>query len=148
MNSGGAVVARVPRPAVEAGSVLVRVHYSLISVGTELASLKAPLAPTAEGAGTVEKGAAYASLAAHYLKASWRDPQKAARRLASIARRQLAQMKPAPPPRPAAVVVSGDLQWTRASALAFESQDGRLEISTDDSPGGYQAMTRALDVIA
>jgi len=65
MNSGGAVVARVPRPAVEAGSVLVRVHYSLISVGTELASLKAPLAPTPDGAGAVLKGAAYANLAVH-----------------------------------------------------------------------------------
>lgn len=146
MNSGGAVVARVPRPAIEAGSVLVRVHYSLISVGTELAPLKAPLAPTSEGAGAVEKGAAYASLATHYLKASWRDPQKAARRLASIARRQLAQLKPAPQATLAAVVGAGDLQWTRASAREFESREGRLEISTDDSAGGYQVMTQPLDV--
>ena len=40
LNSGGAVVARVPRPVVERGSVLVRVHYSLISVGTEIAPLR------------------------------------------------------------------------------------------------------------
>jgi len=79
MNSAGVVVARVPRPAVEAGSVLVRVQYSLISVGTELAPLKAPLTATSEGASTVEKGAAYANLATHYLKAWWHDPQKAER---------------------------------------------------------------------
>src|SRR5471032_3405437 len=40
LNSGGAVVARVPRPLVERGSVLVRVQYSLISVGTEIAPLR------------------------------------------------------------------------------------------------------------
>ena len=146
MNSAGAVVVRVPRPAIDAGSVLVRVQYSLISVGTELAPLKAPLTAAAEGASTVEKGAAYATLATHYLKASWRDPQKAARRLASIARRQLAQLKPAPKAALGPVVGMGDLQWTKASALECESREGRLEISTDDSAGGYQAMTQALDV--
>ena len=30
LNNNGAVLARVPRPAVESGSVLVQVHYSLI----------------------------------------------------------------------------------------------------------------------
>jgi predicted dehydrogenase len=146
MNSAGVIVARVPRPAIDAGSVLVRVHYSLISVGTELAPLKAPLSPAQDGASTVEKGAAYANLATHYLKASWNDPQKAARRLASIARRQLAQLKPAPKAHLAPVVGMSDLQWTKASAMSFESRDGRLEIATDESAGGYQAMTQALDV--
>jgi predicted dehydrogenase len=146
MNSTGAVVARVPRPAVEAGSVLVRVHYSLISVGTELAPLKAGLTSAAEDATAAEKGAAYVNLAAHYLKASWRDPEKAARRLASIARRQLAQLKPAPAPTLAPVVSTGDLQWTAALARQFSARDGRLEITTDDSAAGYQVMTRALDV--
>ena len=146
MNMGGAVVARVPRPAVEAGSVLVRVHYSLVSVGTELAPLKAPVVDTAEGASAVEKGAAYASLATHYLKASWRDPEKAARRLAAIARRQLAQLKPATPQTLAPVVSTGDLQWTQANAVKFTTQDGRLEITTDDSAAGYQVMTRELGV--
>ncbi|HWI18670.1 MAG TPA: hypothetical protein VNT81_13040, partial [Vicinamibacterales bacterium] len=146
MNSAGAVVARVPRPIVEAGSVLVRVHYSLVSVGTELAPLKAGLTSAADDASAAEKGAAYVNLAAHYLKASWRDPEKAARRLASIAKRQIAQLKPAPAPKLAPVVSTGDLQWTAALAKAFSSDGGRLEITTDDSPGGYQIMTRALDV--
>src|SRR6185436_18043340 len=76
LNSTGAVVARVPRPVAEPGSVLVRVHYSLISVGTEIAPLRSTL--TATDIGTVEKGMAYAGLARHYLKASLRDPRKAA----------------------------------------------------------------------
>jgi len=146
MNSAGAVVARVPRPIVEAGSVLVRVHYSLVSVGTELAPLKAGLTSAADDASAAEKGAAYVNLAAHYLKASWRDPEKAARRIASIAKRQIAQLKPAPAPKLAPVVSTGDLQWTAALAKSFSSDGGRLEITTDDSPGGYQIMTRALDV--
>lgn len=147
MNSSGAVVARVPRPAVEAGSVLVRVQYSLISVGTELAPLKAPLVATTETASAVEKGAAYAGLARHYLKASIRDPEKAARRLASIARRQIAQFKPAQQPATLAEVVSaGALEWTKALATQFENREGRLEITTDDSPGGYQVMSRELTV--
>src|SRR5205814_4716804 len=87
MNSGGAVVARMPRPALEPGSVLVRVHYSLISVGTEIAPLKNSLSHAGSEASTaVDKSVAYAHLATHYLRASWRDPRKAARRLASIAR--------------------------------------------------------------
>src|SRR5471032_631547 len=146
MNSSGAIVARVPRPAVEAGSVLVRVHYSLISVGTEIAPLKAPLASTPDGASPVEKGVAYANLATHYLRASWRDPQKAVRRVAAIARRRIAALKPASTPVLAPVVGLGDLRWTKDSAVSFETRDGRLEVTTDDSPGGYQATTQALQV--
>jgi predicted dehydrogenase/threonine dehydrogenase-like Zn-dependent dehydrogenase len=146
MNSDGAFVARVPRPALDPGSVLVRVHYSLISVGTEIAPLKAPLADAAEDASPVEKGVAYASLATRYLRASWRDPHKAARRVASIARRRLAALKPASAPRLSPVVGLGELQWTKDSAVSFAVRDGRIEVSTDDSPAGYQALTQPLTV--
>jgi predicted dehydrogenase/NADPH:quinone reductase-like Zn-dependent oxidoreductase len=146
MNSGGAVVARVPRPALEPGGVLVRVHYSLISVGTEIAPLKAPLSPAPEGASRVEKGVALAGLATHYLRASWRDPQKAARRVASIARRQIAALRPAATAALSPVVGMGDLQWTRELAASFAVEAGRIEITTDESPGGYQAVTQALTV--
>src|SRR5712664_2565691 len=94
LNSNGAVIARVPRPAIEPGSVLVRVHYSLISVGTELAPLKASLIETPPEASAAQKGAAYADLASRYLRAAWRDPAKAARRLRAIARDQLARLRP------------------------------------------------------
>src|SRR5437773_9810793 len=80
MNSAGVVVARVPRPAVEAGSVLVRVQYSLISVVTESPPLKAPLTATSDGASTVGKGAAYANLATDDLQAAGHHRQKAKRR--------------------------------------------------------------------
>ena len=37
MNMSGVTVARMPRPVVQPGTVLIRVHYSLVSVGTEVA---------------------------------------------------------------------------------------------------------------
>ena len=41
VNSSGAFVGRVPRPVVSEGSVLVQVHHSLISTGTETALIDA-----------------------------------------------------------------------------------------------------------
>ena len=146
MNSSGAIVARVPRPVVEPGSVLVRVHYSLISVGTELAPLKASLVPEADGASTVEKGAAYASLASRYFKASLRDPEKAARRIASIARREMARLKPTPKPTLTKPVGLGEFSWTKNSAASLELRNGRLEVLTDDSPGHYQASSQDIAI--
>src|SRR5262245_11124883 len=96
LNNAGAVVARMPRPVVSPGRVLVRVEYSLISVGTELAPLKASLVEAPPDATAAQKGAAYADLAARYLKASLRDPEKAARRLAALGRQYLARLRPAP----------------------------------------------------
>src|SRR5215470_19553982 len=93
MNSGGVVVARVPRPSVDRGSVLVRVQYSLISVGTEIAPLR-PSAGSAPDASAVERGVEYAALARHYLKASLRDPRKAMERVKSIARQQVRRALP------------------------------------------------------
>src|SRR5437868_13430405 len=93
LNSGGAVVARVPRPLVERGSVLVRVQYSLISVGTEIAPLRSS-AQQAPDSTAVERGVEYASLARHYLKASLRDPKKAMHRVAGIARRNVKRILP------------------------------------------------------
>ena len=146
MNTAGAMVARVPRPVVEPGSVLVRVHYSLISVGTELAPLKASLVPEADNASTVEKGAAYASLARRYFKASLRDPEKAARRIASIARRQMAKLAPTPAPTLSKPVGLGDFSWSKDAAVSLELQNGTLEIITDDSVGHYQTSSQPIAV--
>jgi hypothetical protein len=100
MNMGGAVVARVPRPVVERGAVLVRVHYSLISVGTEIAPLRS-LAQSAPDSTAVERGVVYAELARHYLRASLRDPRKAVERVGQIARRQARRMMAGHRPRDA-----------------------------------------------
>src|SRR5262245_23275036 len=96
LNSGGAVVARVPRPVVGRGSVLVRVHYSLISVGTEIAPLR-PVAASAPDTSAVERGVHYAALARHYVRASLRDPKKAIDRVGRIARSQMRRLRPERP---------------------------------------------------
>jgi predicted dehydrogenase/threonine dehydrogenase-like Zn-dependent dehydrogenase len=146
LNNSGAVVARVPRPAIGPGRVLVRVDYSLISVGTELAPLKASLVEAPPDASAAQRGAAYADLAARYLRASWRDPEKAARRLASIGRQYLARLRPAPAPVLSPVLGLGELTWTRAAAAELDATGARLEIVTDASQGSYQAMSQPVPV--
>jgi hypothetical protein len=94
MNSTGVMVARVPRPIVDRGSVLVRVQYSLISVGTEIAPLRST-AQQAPDSSPIERGVEYAALARRYFKASLRDPKKAMNRVAAIARQRVKRVLPA-----------------------------------------------------
>ncbi len=148
LNSGGAVVARVPRPIVESGSVLVRVHYSLISVGTEIAPLRSKPAGADEESRIV-RGIEYAGLARHYLRASIRDPRKAVDRVKKIARQRLARLRPAPAPRIASTVSVGDLTWTQASADArLDTSAGAITLVTDGTPAGYQIMSQPFAVPA
>ena len=145
LNSNGAIVARVPRPTVDAGAVLVRVHYSLISVGTEIAPLRSTL--TASDITSVEKGIAFASLAKHYFRASLKDPKKAALRLRQMARRQAAALRPTPRPEPAAAVAIGRVVWTRASdAATVEAAGDRVDLTTDSTAAGYQLMSQPFAV--
>ncbi len=69
MNMGGVVVARMPRPSIQRGMVLIRVHYSLISVGTEVAPLR-PASVSSPDVTSIERNAERARLARHHLRAS------------------------------------------------------------------------------
>ena len=91
LNNAGAVVARVPRPVVERGSVLVRVRFSLISVGTEIAPLRS-MAASAPDSSAAERALARAGTLKHYAKASVRDPRKAINRVMKMARRQAGRL--------------------------------------------------------
>src|SRR4051812_29121216 len=95
MNMGGAVVARMPRPVVRPGAVLIRVRYSLVSVGTEVAPLR-PSSVSAPDTPAVERGLERARLLQHYFRASLRDPRKAVRRLSQIAERRLSRVRQSP----------------------------------------------------
>jgi predicted dehydrogenase/threonine dehydrogenase-like Zn-dependent dehydrogenase len=144
LNSGGATVARVPRPIVERGSVLVRVQYSLISVGTEIAPLRT-VAGGAPDSSAIERSIEYASLARHYMRASLRDPRKAIGRVAQIARRRVAAMRPRPTTMVTPVVTVGGISWTQASPAArFSSDGGGITLVTDVTPAGYQIMSQAI----
>ncbi len=94
LNMGGAVVARMPRPVVQPGTILIRVRYSFVSVGTEIAPLRPSTAVPPDalpGTATLER----IRLLRHYMRASIRDPRKAARRLKQIASRRVAETVPA-----------------------------------------------------
>ena len=148
MNSNGVMVARVPRPVVDRGSVLVRVQYSLISVGTEIAPLRST-AQSAPDSTAVERGVEYAAMARHYLKASLRDPKKAMDRVKKIARQQVVRMLPARPVPVTPAVAVGELAWTTASQAATVKHDeGVVTLVTDDTPAGYQLMSQAIAVPA
>jgi predicted dehydrogenase/threonine dehydrogenase-like Zn-dependent dehydrogenase len=95
MNMNGVVVARMPRPAVPPGAVLIRVRYSLVSVGTEVAPLR-PSSVSAPDTPAIERNLERARLLKHYFRASLRDPRKAARRLSQIAEHRLRRARQAP----------------------------------------------------
>src|SRR5260221_1290015 len=146
LNSRGAVVARVPRPTVERGSVLVRVQYSLISVGSEIAPLRS-VVDSAPDSSAVERGIEYASLAKRYFHASVRDPRKALSRVKRIARAQVGRLRPERPVPVTPALAAGGLSWTLASTGATLTQDGgALTLVTDTTPAGYQIMSQPIAV--
>ena len=96
MNMSGVTVARMPRPVVDRGTVLIRVHDSLVSVGTEVAPLR-PSSVSAPDTPAVQRHLERARLLKHYFRASLRDPHKAARRLSQIAEHRLSRARHAAP---------------------------------------------------
>lgn len=134
LNSQGAIVARMPRPAVAAGEVLVRTHFSLISTGTELASLRPQNATEGQAVPSVPR------VAATYLAKAVRDPRKAAGRVAGILRRTLTQALPAKSVATRAIPLEKQPIWTQVAALEFAAHDKGFNLRTDDSEYGYQAI--------
>jgi predicted dehydrogenase len=111
MNMSGVVVARMPRPIVQPGTVLIRVEYSLVSVGTEVAPLR-PSSASAPDTPAIERGLDRARVLKHYFRASLRDPRKAARRLSQIVEYRLTRARRtavAAAGATAAIPVSSDL---------------------------------------
>jgi predicted dehydrogenase/threonine dehydrogenase-like Zn-dependent dehydrogenase len=142
INSGGAVVARMPRPVVDAGSVLVRVRYSLISTGTELASLKPSTDPSAQPlSGTLRTAIGYLGKAA-------RDPVTARNRLMQMARRAMARSPKALAPVSAAIAVLSlaRFDFERCGEARLTNDAMGLDLTTDASEFGYQAVSQAVAV--
>lgn len=140
------MVARMPRPTVAPGQVLVRTQFSLVSVGTEIAPLRSITSELA--ASPIEQAGAYASLARRYLGKAMKDPRKAFHRAAGIVRRELRRMSPARhrATRAAAPVRVGDIAWERASAAEFTVDAGRMALVTDTSAASYQILTQPISV--
>ena len=145
LNDRGAIVARMPRPSVDRGSVLVRVRYSLVSTGTELSGLRKSADP-ADRPGLSVRARTSAGLARHYLRAALAEPDRAARRAVGLARNRLAALRPAPPERP--TMTAADLVWTRHAATTCEPSGQGIRLVTDASPGAYQASAGPIQVDA
>lgn len=148
MTGDRALLARVPRPAVDKGSLLIQTHFTLISTGTELAGLKAALAKEEEGAaGRVRE---FTTRATHYLGKAVNNPTKAAQRLKQIAAarvRRIAETSKAPRKGAPKVALLSDLEWSKLSATQFKARSGGgFEFTSDDSPAGYQVMARRISI--
>ena len=141
-----AIIARMPRPAAAPGSVLVKTHFSLISTGTELASLR-PLEAGTAGTTAGERISDLSSRAQLYLGKAVRDPRKAAQKVAQILKGAMQRAAPAPPAPKGPSIETGPLAWTNQTALICKNKpNGALELVTDASDAGYQASGPAIDV--
>lgn len=147
LNSNGAVVARMPRPAAEAGSVVVETAYSLVSVGTETASLVGSSITDGEET-AIGKARAISQLSALYLGKAIRDPRKAAERVAQISKRTLRRFKPSVSSAKTKRASLKKLAWRRAKAAKFDVQDTRLKYSSDESDFAYQCTSEDFSVPA
>ena len=144
-HGGGAVVARNPRPLAGEGQVLIRVEYSLISVGTELAALRGVFG---QGDGTrIEQATRLTQTARRYLGKAWQDPRKAWARVGEIARRELRKRLPSParlslkePQR------LSELDWIPIGAAEYNIDEGGLRLVTDRSAAGPQIRSASIEV--
>lgn len=147
MTSGRVRVARMPRPGVARGMVLVRVRFSLISTGTELAGLRGGAAADAEAGGDMRSRArAGLGLARRYVRAAMQDPPAAARRAARIAKETVRSIRPASPVDLKPAFSLPDLTWKRWNATALHTGAGNVTIVTDGAAGTYQASVQPIDI--
>ena len=164
LSSSGAVLARVPRPSVVAGTVLVKVHFSLVSTGTELAPLKAVAAGPA---GTVADNSVLrlALRAPYYVGKAIENPGLAWQRASGIFHRQSLRLKHrlvptgaasdesktlAALPPDALQLVAGSampIQWRKGAAAHLTTDaGGRTALETDGQAGVYQATSQPVAV--
>jgi predicted dehydrogenase/threonine dehydrogenase-like Zn-dependent dehydrogenase len=128
----------MPRPAVEPGTVLVRVHYSLISVGTEIAALR-PAWAAMPGATTGEKLLSVSSVFKQYLGKALRNPGKAVRKIVQLSRQAArSAVRRAFPPRPHAANGTNGNGNGASHAPASEMEDQGWNV-------GYSAAGEVLE---
>lgn len=159
VNSAGAVLARVPQPVAQPGEVLVRVEFSMMSPGTELASLRAPLSDdgSVKGSNSLTHRAAFyrsrarkavqnPSLAVDRIRHRFlRDLAVLRYRVKPPAKASAAQVAPVPPS--ALVLALGaqeELEWDCVRARRSEESETRFELSPE--LGLYQIQSALIAV--
>ncbi len=144
--NSGALVARVPLPAVAAGSILVKTSYSLISTGTEIAAIS-PDQIRKFGPSTASENL---DIARRFIGLSLRDPKQVSWQVREFAARRVKKFLPGNKVQ----VAFTDNQTTSHAKLEFdaagngkvEKEDGRLKIITDTSAFGYQALSQDIAI--
>jgi predicted dehydrogenase/threonine dehydrogenase-like Zn-dependent dehydrogenase len=145
-SGGQATVARVPRPTVAPGHVLVRVRYSLVSTGTETASLR-PLQAGTAGTTTAERVSDISARAQVYLAKAVRDPRKAAAKLKEMVSVAIRRRMPEAPRAPAGPVVEvGAIDWREDGMGKVTREGATTTIVTDASESSYQASASPIAV--
>lgn len=137
-NTGGAIIARMPRPSIHKGTLLIRVHYSLISVGTEIAPLRKPV-PEQEPS-PIDKAKHYSSTARYYLSKAIRHPDKALDRAMRILAKSTAGFR-CSKSEELEIATATDITWSQAGGSQMKTEKGIVELHTDDTEFGYQAIS-------
>ena len=139
-------MARVPAPIAAPGTVMVKVHYSLISTGTEIAALR-PVTSSIQGASSIDKATHLSSTAVRLMGKAARNPRLAAQRLGMIARGYIASYKPKPSKSASGPLVTNlELTWEQGEAVEFLVSGESLHLVSDRSNGSYQAIARPISV--
>ncbi len=145
-TSQGVAMARMPRPAVEPGCILVKTAFSLVSAGTELASLR----PSDEdpNLSKIERIEEISDRARHYFRASLHDPRKAAQRLMAIAKNQINTFVPESTVALAKSKQVGSLQWRSESGAEFDAiGDNRVRVKSNGAASAYQLVSEDVDAL-
>ena len=144
-NSNGAFVARMPRPVADEDSVLIKVHHSMISVGTELAPYRANLEVRADESGLQRiKGAT--GKAHLYMMLAAKNPKKAIRRLSDISKNVFENILPGKKSKIADIVTAGGFTWTQLNAKKIMIKGDSVQVLTDRSPAAYQIISNEICV--
>lgn len=146
LTGNGIKVARMPAPTVDAGCILVRLQFSMVSVGTEVATLRPK--PAEPNQTAVEKAIAVSSLASRYLSAAIDNPKLAVKRVREIVQGQLVRLVPKRPIPAAPQKSLSGIVWQVDNAVEWVEANGGILLVSDASEWHYQARTQLIDVPA
>lgn len=144
-NSNGAVIARMPRPTLAAGTVIVKTHYSLISVGTELAPLRSSSSDLSVT--NIEKAKIYSSTARQYLWKALKNPDKAMLRASQIVSKAAENLRFRFVENCSAISEeTSEIQWTQAGSGQLNISASHIDLSTDTTEYGYQMVSSPIPI--
>lgn len=138
-------VARMPVPGVEPGCVLIRVQFSMISTGTEVAGLRKFETGSAS---TLEQVREMTSTAGRYLRKAVTNPRAAVARLKRIGHDYVSRHVPPPAVERKPDIPQQSVQWYKDNAEEFAVDGEAIRIRSDMSDWQYQAHTEPFEIPA